>query len=83
MHMTDRKHVDDPAIPLLKAHIERMCGPGGYPSQRAYAERFLFRSPSTLYRWLSGTSPIPLLVRRAIAPIYLEAELAPPPGDDA
>ena len=80
--MTGKKHSDDPAIPLLKAHIERMCGEGGYPSFRAYAECFLFRNPSTVYRWLSGTSPIPLLIRRTIAPIYLEAEILPPPGDD-
>jgi hypothetical protein len=80
--MTGKKHSDDPAIPLLKAHIQRMCGEGGYTSFRAYAESFLFRSPSTVYRWLSGTSPIPLLVKRAIAPTYLEAEIQTLSGDD-
>ena len=80
-HMSEKvsgKHSGDPAIELLEAAI-RADGRG----VTAYAESFLFRSPSTVHKWRRGDHPIPVLVKRMLSPQPLiENQPTPPAGED-
>ena len=51
-------HGDDWAVQNLRAAIDS-SGLG----VKLYAKRVLVRPPSTIYRWLSGSRPIPKRVR--------------------
>ena len=56
--MVDSPHQDDWAIKSLRASIDR-DGRG----VKRYSREVLVRPPSTIYRWLSGSRPIPKCVR--------------------
>ena len=56
--MAKPPHGDDWAIASLWSAIEA-SGLG----TKLYAKRVLVRPPSTIYRWLSGSRPIPKCVR--------------------
>ena len=72
------KHSGDPAIELLEAAI-KADGRG----VTAYAESFLFRSPSTVHKWRRGDHPIPVLVKRMLSPQPLiESQPTPPAGEE-
>jgi hypothetical protein len=71
------KHSEDPAIKLLEAAI-RADGRG----VTAYAESFLFRSPSTVHKWRRGDHPIPVLVKRMLSPQPLIEYQPTPAGED-
>ena len=76
--MATTPHGGDPAIALLEAAI-KADGRG----VTAYAERFLFRSPSTVHKWRRGDTPIPILVKRMLSPQPLaEVEPKPPQGSE-
>ena len=70
------RHSGDPAIGLLEAAI-KADGRG----VTAYAESFLFRSPSTVHKWRRGDTPIPILVKRMLSPQPLIAN-TPPAGEE-
>ena len=75
--MATTPHGDDPAIALLEAAI-KADGRG----VTAYAERFLFRSPSTVHKWRRGDTPIPILVKRMLSPQPLLEYQPTPAGED-
>ena len=75
--MATTPHGGDPAIALLEAAI-KADGRG----VTAYAERFLFRSPSTVHKWRRGDTPIPILVKRMLSPQPLLEYQPTPAGED-
>jgi hypothetical protein len=75
--MATTPHGGDPAIALLEAAI-KADGRG----VTAYAERFLFRSPSTVHKWRRGDTPIPILVKRMLSPQPLLEYQPTPAGEN-